>query len=77
MSGVADQSDTKSHISLVCYCKNPHHTQGHASTPPHPFLTHTHTFAQLHLLQISHTSVTTTELYKPFIVMHVIAWDSR
>ena len=41
----------------------------------HLFLTHTHTFAQLNLLQISHANMTMTELCKAFIVMHVIQWD--
>jgi len=49
-AGVANQSETKSHISLVCCHKEPHHTDGHSSTSPHPFLTYTHTFAQLDLL---------------------------
>jgi len=35
-------------------------------------VTHTHTFAQLDLLQISHTNMAMTKLYKPFIDMHAI-----
>ena len=60
-TGVATQSETKSHISLLCYRKEPHHTPGHTRTSPHLFLTHTHTFAQLDLLQISHTNLIMTE----------------
>jgi len=59
---------------LLGYRKEPHHTHGQwAHIPsPHLFLTHTHTFAQLSLLQISHTKMTTTVLNTPFNVMHVI-----
>jgi len=55
---------------LLGYRKEPHHTHGHTS--PHLFLTHTHIFAQLGLLQISHTKMTTAVLNTQFNVMHVI-----
>jgi len=44
---VVKQSESKSHISLVCYLKEPHHTNEHTWTLPHLFLTRTHNFAQL------------------------------
>jgi len=45
---------------------------GHIWTSPHLLLTQTPNFAQLDLLYTSHTNISMTELYKPFIVMHVI-----
>ena len=68
--------DQEPHL-LLCYRKEPHHTHGHTWTPPYLFLIHTHTFAQLDLLQISHTNMIMTEIYKPLIVMHVTQWNSR
>jgi len=48
--GVTIPPKTKGHISLLCHCKEPHHTHGHTRTSPNPFLTHTHTFAWLNFL---------------------------
>jgi len=58
---------------LLSFRKEPHHTHRHTS--PHLFLTHTHIFAQLTLLQISHTKMTVTELNKAFIGKHVMWWN--
>jgi len=57
---MANQSETKSHVI--------YYTWAHMNISPS--LPHIHTFAQLDLLQISHTNMIRTEIYKPFIVIY-------
>ena len=79
IAGVVNQSNskTKSHISC-CVTAKSHiiHNMGTNEHNPISSSLKTHTFAELDLLQISHTpmiNITMTELYKAFIfVMHVI-----
>ena len=40
------------------------------------FLTHTHTFAQLDLLQMPHTNMIMTEIYKPFVLCMLLSGTS-
>jgi len=44
-------------------------------TWPHTNKTSARFIGQLDLLEISHSTMTMTELYKPFVVMRVISWD--
>jgi len=66
---VGNQTESKCHISYRVIAKS-HviHINIHEHYVISSSLTHTHTFAQLDLLQMSHTNMITTEIYTPSLL---------